>query len=959
LDEKQLSLLDDHEQADNGPVVCLGMTFKNDEERREYFRNELRKKLPELKKIEGFPIGDDEDIIALSDPPYYTACPNPWINDFIEEWEREKKEKYGRDENEEYHREPFVADVSEGKNDPIYNVHTYHTKVPYKAIMRYILHYTNPGDIVFDGFSGTGMTGVAGWMCNDVDSIESLRYGIDEKNNIFKLESNNKELEFNAISKKGTRKVILNDLSPAASFISYNYNTPVNVEEFQKKATEVFNEVRENYECLFSTIGVDNPEIVNDLCSELEKVTDIKQLKSLISRNKQYMGQINYVVYSDVFVCHECSSEVVYYNAAVDYEKNTVLKEFTCPSCGVKIQKRNAEKVWETKFDPYLNTVVKQAKQIPVKINYTYNNKRFDKVPDKFDVKMIEIIENFNDIYKVPTNPLPDGYNTRQPIESHGLTHVHHFYTKRNLLITAAFWAKLPNKMKWLVTSFVSRNLTKMNRFVINKHNPNGRINGPLTGTLYIPSLVVEQSVFQLYLDKILTVGWDTKGNIIQTGSATQLNIKSNSVDYIFLDPPFGANIMYSEVNFLWESWLQILTNNKEEAIQNPIQGKGLNEYRDLMTQCFKEAYRILKPGRWITVEFSNTQASVWNAIQTSLQEAGFVVANVSVLDKKHGGIKAMTNPTSVKQDLVISAYKPFESITKKEYLLKEDPEKIMWEFVEKHLEFLPVFIGKAGQGSFIAERDPRIIYDRVIAFFVTNGLTIPLSSADFQAQIIQRYPIRDGMVFLDKQVAEYDKKRMLVKEFVQMSLFVTDETSAIEWLRQQLLKKPQTRQDLHPNFMKEIQHIAKHEKLPELDDLLEQNFLKYEGDGPVPDQIASYLRRNYKDLRGLENDDPQLKEKALNRWYVPDPNKQADLEKLREKALLREFEGYVEELSKSKKKLKQFRTEAIRAGFKKAWSEKDYETIVKVGERLPENVIQEDDKLLMYYDNAQIRLGL
>ena len=104
-----------NEQADNGPVVCLGMTFNNDEERREYFRNELRKKLPELKQIEGFPIGDDEDIIALSDPPYYTACPNPWINDFIEEWEREKTEKYERDDNEEYHREPFAADVSEGK----------------------------------------------------------------------------------------------------------------------------------------------------------------------------------------------------------------------------------------------------------------------------------------------------------------------------------------------------------------------------------------------------------------------------------------------------------------------------------------------------------------------------------------------------------------------------------------------------------------------------------------------------------------------------------------------------------------------------------------------------------------------------------------------------------------------------------------------------------------------------
>jgi hypothetical protein len=72
----------------SGPVTCLGMEFESDEARREYFTEELRKKLqdPEFRAIEGFPIGEDEDILALSDPPYYTACPNPWIKDFIEQW---------------------------------------------------------------------------------------------------------------------------------------------------------------------------------------------------------------------------------------------------------------------------------------------------------------------------------------------------------------------------------------------------------------------------------------------------------------------------------------------------------------------------------------------------------------------------------------------------------------------------------------------------------------------------------------------------------------------------------------------------------------------------------------------------------------------------------------------------------------------------------------------------------
>ena len=90
----RLFLDDEFEETKIVPdkVVCLGMEFPSEDARREYFRAELRKKLPELKQIEGFPIGEDDDIINLSDPPYYTACPNPWLNDFIEEWEKEKVE---------------------------------------------------------------------------------------------------------------------------------------------------------------------------------------------------------------------------------------------------------------------------------------------------------------------------------------------------------------------------------------------------------------------------------------------------------------------------------------------------------------------------------------------------------------------------------------------------------------------------------------------------------------------------------------------------------------------------------------------------------------------------------------------------------------------------------------------------------------------------------------------------
>ena len=113
-------------------ITVLGKTFNTEEERRAYFKDELRKHLPELKKMEGFPIGEDEDIINLSDPPYYTACPNPWLNDFIGEWEEEKKklEEEGKRNADFVQDEPYASDVTEGKNNPIYMAHSYHTKVP-------------------------------------------------------------------------------------------------------------------------------------------------------------------------------------------------------------------------------------------------------------------------------------------------------------------------------------------------------------------------------------------------------------------------------------------------------------------------------------------------------------------------------------------------------------------------------------------------------------------------------------------------------------------------------------------------------------------------------------------------------------------------------------------------------------------------------------------------------------
>lgn len=919
----------ENQQEARGPVTCLGMTFPNDEARRAYFTEELRKRLqdPEFRKIEGFPIGSDEDILALSDPPYYTACPNPWIADFLKEWEAQKPQK---PEGYQYHREPFAADVSEGKNDPIYNAHSYHTKVPHKAIMRYILHYTEPGDIVFDGFCGTGMTGVAAQLCGDKATVESLGYRVGDDGTIYQEDTDeNGKTVWKPFSKLGARRAVLNDLSPAATFIAYNYNTPVDVNAFEREAKRILREVEAECGWMYETIHTDG----------------------------KTKGTINYTVWSDVFICPDCTREVVFWDAAVDHEAGKVWDEFPCPHCGAMLTKRRMERAWVSKYDSALKRTIRQAKQVPVLINYTVGGKRAEKKPDDFDLALIEKIENSEIPYWFPTDRMIEGGETRRndPI---GITHVHHFYTKRNLWVLGAMWNALPEKIKFWKSIFTSiiQGLSKLQRFKPKTTFPNMI----MSGTLYIGSLMREWNSCNWFNGKIngirhgrLSFKGLLSNVLLMCNSSAEIFVSSSSFDYLFLDPPFGSNLNYSELNFLWESWLKVFTNNKPEAIVNDSQNKGLNEYRHLMTACFKEAYRVLKPGRWMTVEFSNTQAAVWNSIQTALTEAGFIVANVSALDKQQHSFKAVTTPTAVKQDLVISAYKPnggFEDRFQKEAKTEEG----VWDFVRTHLKYLPVIKYQHGVLHFIPERDPRILYDQVVAYYVRKGLFVPISSQEFQAELGQHFIERDGMYFLTDQAAEYDRKKMTSNAEQLPSLFVSDEASAIVWLRQLLKERPQKFSDINPQFMQQLSGWSKNEVQLDLRDLLEQNFLCYDGKGPVPEQIHSYLSSNWKELRNLPKDDPALVDKARDRWYVPDPNKAGDLEKLREKALLKEFEVYKAE----KRKLKVFRLEAVRAGFKKAWQERDYETIIAVAEKIPSNVLEEDPKLLMWYDQAVTRKG-
>ena len=877
--------------GDDEPVECLGITFKNEEARREHFLAQLREKLqdPEFRKIEGFPVGEDDDILALSDPPYYTACPNPFL----------EQAAFHAKHNTRKRVSVFADDVSGSKHGKLYNVHPYHTKVPPEAILPLIQHYTEPGDVILDPFAGTGMTGVAVDMCNKAERGEV------------------------------PRSAVLCDLSAIASFIGATYTSPslskIPLVEVWDQALAV---VDDRTRQLFRTKHTG------------WRANESKESKAKNRTTSKEEGTISYVVWADVYRCPNCGVELNYWDAAVELFDCVVQDVFKCVKCRTllckepKFEKVHSahlvERATETWYDPLLSDSVLRQKRSPALISYDFGGTRYEKFPDDDDLATIAQSDRLRS--RLTTQPMMFvgeqwGDTWRAGVHT-GITHWHRFFTNRVLHV-------MPQ----------------------HRDNRSREVVGPLSGTLYVPSIGLEVNPLPYLLRKrtaMLDV-WRNQSKpwcFVTTQSSSHLkSLPDESIDYVFADPPFGDNLFYSELNFPWESVLRCHTTQGPEVIVSPAEHKNLGDYTHMMTASLRECFRVLKPGRWLTIEFHNSKNAVWTAIHEAIEAAGFVVADVRTLDKKKGTTKQLTFANAVKQDLIISSYKPNDGFEER-FGLEQGTEEGVWDFLRTHLRQLPVFVAKDNRAEIISERQKYLLFDRMVAFHVQRGVTVPVSAAEFYAGLIERFPERDGMFFLADQVPEFDKKRVAVKDFIQMELFVSDETTAIQWLKQQLSKKPQTRQELHPNFLKDISGWQKYEKQLELSELLDQNFLCYDGAGEIPSQIHSYLSTNFHELRSLAKDDPTLIAKAKNRWYVPDHRKEADLEKVRHRALMKEFEEY----RQAKSKLKVVRTEALRAGFKECWQNSDYQTIVDLAKRVKDEIIQEDPALLMYYDNALMR---
>ncbi len=524
----------------------------------------------------------------------------------------------------------FDKNIRVDKNSTVYNAHSYHTKVPPEGILPYLQHYTRPGDTILDPFCGSGMTGVAARMFSD---------------------SANSKLN-----------VILNDLGPAACHIAYNHTNSVSPTALRKTFDHIMKTLARVEDDLFTTWhAVSNAKYAQHISnSQIQKAaiplrgkqsgtTSVKTHGHAVELQK---ARIIYTLWSEAYRCpketsgRECGEEIVLWNET-SKDSGTVSKSFKCPKCRTEYTRRSIHAT------PY---------SLPVQVCYEVKNEATGKVvrhtrsPLRFDLELLEDIATRRLTKWYPKQSIaPQREMMTMGPAKLGIKKVSDFYTPRNLRTCAEIWdavQSIPDLRLRQCLSFACTNTfwhaTRMRRY-----NIKGGMR-PLTGTLYIPQLSAECNVFEVLRNKIddlcryyaLDFNRTQAKVALTNSSATELtSVPNASVDYIFTDPPFGGNLYYSDCSVIWEGWLDSFTNEKHEIHFNRIRkpehgGKTRDEYRTLVYSSFAEMYRVLKPGRWASIVFNNSDDDVLQTFRNAAAAAGFSIEETCFLDKEQKSVK-------------------------------------------------------------------------------------------------------------------------------------------------------------------------------------------------------------------------------------------------------------------------------------------------------------------------------
>jgi len=594
------------------------------------------------------------------------------------------------------YRFPLVAT----RSGPLFNAHAYPTKIDPSAVALAIACHTEPGETIFDGFGGSGTTALGTLLCSN-PSPELRQRAID----------------LGLKPKWGTRKAVMYEVSGLGSFIAETLCTRIDPVAFLAAAEAILATCERQYGWLYRVVdSTGNP------------------------------GEIRHTVWSDVLQCPSCGHPVSLWEGCVSRSPAKIASEFRCGKCHRIQNVDEAPRKVEERFDDLLGQMTIGRLRLPAHVYGSTGRRTWvrDTLPE--DERLLQRIHETPLPASVPIVPMRWGDLHRAGYHQ-GITHVHHFYTRRNLIAVAAVREQidrapvaLRSALAFWLSSYNASHSTIMTRVVAKEGSNDLVVTSNQPGVLYVSGLPVEKNVFRGLRRKLTTItraftevaALDGSVRIVR-GSSHATDLPDGSIDYIFTDPPFGGNIPYSEANFISEAWLGRFTDQTSEAIVSPTQQKGLAEYEHLLERCFSEFRRILKPRAAATVVFHSSEAAVWQALSRSLDRSGFSVEAASVLDKRQGSFKQVTTANSVKGDALL-LLRPQTADTKSR--------------TGHYIDVMRELVMLAMRQACPEERSAQRLYSRFINTYMAQQSPPPIDADRFYAELTTHF-MRHGQLSL------------------------------------------------------------------------------------------------------------------------------------------------------------------------------------------------------------------
>lgn len=566
----------------------------------------------------------------------------------------------------------------------LFGAFPYPTKISPEAIALFIAAHTDPGDTVFDGFAGSGTTGLAALLCGNPTSellAEAERIGLNVQ--------------------WGPRDAVLYELGVVGALVADTLSNPPDPTAFQRAAEELVNDVLADVGWMYEAPGSNGER-----------------------------GVVRHVIWTNVLVCPACAKEVTLWDACVSLRPASISSVFICPRCRYETKVDEVQRATTHEWDDLLGDTREFRDRRIARVDGRSGTRTWSRTAVDEDQKTLVRIASEPIPSTVPRGSVPWGDLYRRGYHA-GISHVHHFYTRRNLIVFAKLWegtskfqGKLCDGLRFWLLSYNAAHATIMTRVVAKSGQNDLVVTSAQPGVLYVSGLPVEKNLIAGLKRKLATITMAFRqihagrGKVtVRQASSAKLDLPDKSIDYVFTDPPFGGNIPYAEVNFLNESWLGRLTNVSEEITVSNHQKKSIYDYQILLTSAFEEVNRILKPDGMATVVFHSTSSKIWRAFQTAYKDAGFSVELATVLDKTQGSFKQVTTRGSVHGDPVL--------------LLNKRQAKVgtldlsIWDVAQE----LRRAAEKVGDPE---ESTPQRLYSRLVMYYLERHMDVPIDAHAF-----------------------------------------------------------------------------------------------------------------------------------------------------------------------------------------------------------------------------------